>query len=95
MKVAVFGGTGFVGSYIVDELLNSGYDINILVRDGSEKKIANIDKCNVINGDINDSESISNTLKDCEAVIYNIGIIREFQSEGITFKGMNLFVVVV
>ena len=38
MKVAVFGGTGFVGSYIVDELLNSGYDINILVRDGSEKK---------------------------------------------------------
>ena len=89
MKVAVFGGTGFVGSYIVDELLNSGYDINILVRDGSEKKIANIDKCNVINGDINDSESISNTLKDCEAVIYNIGIIREFQSEGITFKNLH------
>ena len=89
MKIAVFGGTGFVGSYIVDELLNSGYNINILVRDGSEDKIANIDKCNVIKGDIGNSDSISSTLQDCEAVIYNIGIIREFPSEGITFENLH------
>jgi len=89
MKVAVFGGTGFVGSYIIDELLNSKYDVNMLVRDGSENKIANIDKYNVINGDINDSDAISNTLKDCETVIYNIGIIREFPSKGITFENLH------
>ena len=89
MKIAVFGGTGFVGSYIIDELLNSGYDINILVRNGSENKITNINKCNIINGDINDSDSISNTLEDCEAVIYNIGIIREFPSRDITFENLH------
>ena len=89
MKIAVFGGTGFVGSYIIDELLNSGYDINILVRNGSENKITNINKNNIINGDINDSDSISNTLEDCEAVIYNIGIIREFPSRDITFENLH------
>ena len=40
MKVALFGGTGFVGNYIVDELLKQGYEINILVREGSEHKLS-------------------------------------------------------
>jgi uncharacterized protein YbjT (DUF2867 family) len=31
MKVALLGGTGFVGSYITDELLNHGYKPKILV----------------------------------------------------------------
>ena len=46
MRVAVFGGTGFVGNYIIEELLQSGYDVNVLVREGSENKLDNIDKCN-------------------------------------------------
>ena len=34
MKVALFGGTGFVGSYIIDELLKNGHEPVVLVRDG-------------------------------------------------------------
>ena len=89
MRVAVFGGTGFVGNYIIEELLQSGYDVNVLVREGSENKLDNIDKCNVINGDINNIETINKTLENCESVIYNIGIIREFQSKGITFDNLH------
>ena len=37
MKVALFGGTGFVGSYIIDELLNHKYSPKLLVRERSEK----------------------------------------------------------
>ena len=32
MKVALFGGTGFVGSYIIDELLKNGHEPVVLVR---------------------------------------------------------------
>tara|TARA_B000000437_G_scaffold24350_1_gene16733 strand:- start:950 stop:1867 length:918 start_codon:yes stop_codon:yes gene_type:complete len=89
MRVAVFGGTGFVGNYIINELLKSDYKVNVLVREGSESKLDDPDKCNIINGDINNLESIDKTLENCETVIYNIGIIREFKSKGITFKNLH------
>ena len=39
MKVALFGGTGFVGTYITEELLNNNHDPVLLVRPGSENKV--------------------------------------------------------
>ena len=36
MRVAVTGGTGYVGRYIVDALLASGHDVRVLVRNKSE-----------------------------------------------------------
>ena len=50
MKIAVFGGTGFVGSYIIDELLNNGHEPVVLVRKGSESKLSNSEKCEIISG---------------------------------------------
>ena len=35
MKIAIFGGTGFVGSYIIDELLKNDHEPLVLVREGS------------------------------------------------------------
>ena len=37
MRVAVTGGTGYVGCYIIDALLASGHDVRVLVRNKSEK----------------------------------------------------------
>ena len=54
MKVALFGATGFVGSYIVDELLNQGHKPIVLVRKDSEKKLPQSSKCKIVVGDIND-----------------------------------------
>ena len=45
MKVALFGGTGFVGSYIIDELIASGHTPRVLVRPGSEEKLMQEEKC--------------------------------------------------
>ena len=42
MKVALFGGTGFVGSYLTEELLNNKHKPVLLVRSGSENKITNL-----------------------------------------------------
>ena len=39
MRVAIIGGTGFVGSYLIDELSHLGHSIALLVRPGSEIKI--------------------------------------------------------
>ena len=39
MKVALFGGTGFVGSYIIDQLIDSGHIPRVLVRPRYHQKI--------------------------------------------------------
>ena len=36
MKVAIIGGTGYVGSYIIDELISNNITPKVLVRKGSE-----------------------------------------------------------
>lgn len=89
MKIAVFGGTGFVGSYIVDNLIDKGYFPKLLVRQGSESKVASSEKCEIIDGDINNESSIKETISGSDAVIYTVGIIREFKSKGITYENLH------
>ena len=71
MKVALFGGTGFVGSYIIDQLIESGRVPRVLVRPGSYQKIIS-PKCETVEGDIANADAIMSVLEDAEAVIYNI-----------------------
>ena len=86
MKVAIFGGTGFVGKYILKALVNQNHDIYTLARSESEKKINHIKNINIILGNLDNQSAIEKTLINCSAVIYNIGIIREFKAKGITYK---------
>jgi len=89
LKVALFGATGFVGSYILDSLINKGYSTSILVRENSKNKLNLPEKSEVVFGDINNLNAIEKIIKGVDAVIYNIGIIREFSKEGITFQKLH------
>ena len=89
MRVALFGGSGFVGSYIIDQVIESGHLPRILVRSDSHNKIISPDKCEIVEGDITSKDAIMNVLEDAEAVIYNIGIIREFPRQGITYEKLH------
>ena len=89
MKVAIFGSTGFVGKYLLKSLINHNHEVYTLVRDGSENKIKNFNKINIINGDIENQTSIEQTIMNCSTIIYNIGIIREFPSKGISYQKLH------
>ncbi len=39
MRVALIGGTGFVGGYLTDALVAAGHEPVLLVREGSESKV--------------------------------------------------------
>jgi len=90
MRVALFGGTGFVGGYLVDALVDSGVHPVVLVRSGNESRLNHPDECTLVNGDVKDPEAIASTLDGCDAAIYNIGILREFPSRGITYNALQL-----
>ena len=86
MKVALFGGTGFVGSYLVDALLAHGHVPRLLVRPGSESKVRQRERCETVAGDIEDRAAIDACLEGADAAIYNIGLLREFPRQGITWE---------
>lgn len=86
MRVAIIGGTGFVGGYLVEALLDDGNDVVALVRPGSEDKLRGGGKVNAIKGDLSSQESLAAVVRDCDAVIYCVGLLREFPSRGITFE---------
>lgn len=88
MKVAIIGGTGFVGSYIVDALLVAGHEPHVLVRPGSEDKLHEANRCRITTGDLASAEALDAVVAGCDAVIYNVGILREFPRQGITFEAL-------
>tara|TARA_B110000438_G_C15774202_1_gene633314 strand:- start:5 stop:964 length:960 start_codon:yes stop_codon:yes gene_type:complete len=84
MKIALFGGTGFVGTYIIDELIANQITPRLLIRQNSEKKLLEPTKTEYVHGDIENFEAIKETLEGCDAAIYLIALIREFPSKNLT-----------
>lgn len=90
MKVFLTGGTGFVGSEVLRQLVSAGYEVRALVREGSEDKLTVSDGVAIHPGDITDAASLVGGLDGCDAVIHLVGIIREFPRRGVTFKKMHV-----
>lgn len=83
MKVLVTGGTGFIGSYIVEELLNNGYNVSIISRrdlNGWNKRIE------IIKGDITKPETISDAFKDVDIVIHNAAYSRDHGKKRVIYS---------
>ena len=77
-KILVTGGCGFIGSHLIDQLLEKEYDVRILdnldpqVHGNSPKKPSYIDsRVEFIYGDIRDPNKVKESIKDIE-VIYNL-----------------------
>ncbi len=89
MKVALVGGTGFVGSYLVDELLRQGHDPVLLVRPGSEHRVRHAERCGLVSGDLDDHDAVRETVRGCDATVYNVGILREDTARGVSFEALH------
>lgn len=73
-NVALIGASGFVGSAILNELLNRGHKVTAVVRN-PEKITANDGNLSVVKADVSEVEAISAICKGKDAVIsaYNPG----------------------
>jgi len=70
-KVIVFGGSGFLGSYVADSLTEKGYDVTIF--DMNESKFAN-EKQKMIMGDILDTQQVNKAIKGSQYVYHFAGL---------------------
>jgi len=89
-EVFLTGATGYVGRQILRELLKERYNVRVLLRRGSEKKLpTSVEAVHIVYGDITDANSLKSDeggLAGCDAVIHLPGIIREMPSRGITYE---------
>ena len=75
MKVVVFGGSGFVGSHVADELTDKGHEVTIYdLRPSPYLKKGQ----KMVAGDILDAEKVNKTVEGCD-VVYNFAGIADVE----------------
>jgi len=91
--VAVAGATGFVGRYVVRELLDRGVTVRALTRSGEKAAEVLPDHPNLrlVRGDVFDADTVRTLVEGCDAIANCIGIRREAGT--ITFEKMHVRVV--
>lgn len=81
MKILVTGGAGYIGSVLVNKLIEQGHDVNV-IDDLSNGFSENIDKsAHFINGSILDQANLSQALEDVEVVYHLAAKIRVEEGE--------------
>src|SRR3954469_849781 len=81
MRVAVTGGTGYVGAYTVQALLGAGHAPRLLVR--SREKLAatvgtlgvDVDALDVVDGDMTDPDAVARLVDGCDAAIHGAAVV--------------------
>ena len=76
--ITIFGGSGFLGRYIVQELAPLGYKIRIIVRNPNNalflKIYGKVGQIELVRGDIADAKSLQNFVSGSDCIINCVAI---------------------
>jgi len=72
LKLAILGGTGKSGKYLVKQALREGFHVRLLLRNPERFTLAN-PQVELVRGDARDFESVKSLTTGCDAVISTLG----------------------
>ncbi|MBU9763135.1 NAD-dependent epimerase/dehydratase family protein [Mycobacterium sp. TNTM28] len=80
MRIAVTGGTGYLGVHTVAALLAAGHEVRLLtIPGGTDDEVAQrlsaLGEVSVISGDIRDRTTVDVLLAGCDAVLHAAGVV--------------------
>ena len=94
MKIAITGGTGFVGSHLATRLLAEGHELVLLSRganrsaDRKDRRLAKTHGLTRLSSDLSNAALLANAFAGCEAVAHCAGINREIGRQ--TFQRIHI-----
>ena len=78
MKILVTGASGFIGSFIVEEALNRGFETWAAVRTSSSRKYLQDERTHFIELNLSSKEQLAEQLRDCDFdyVVHAAGVTK-------------------
>lgn len=71
MRIAVTGGTGFLGRYIVSRLAEAGHELRLWYRPSSDRTgLDGLQQITWVEGDLGSRVAADELVKDCDAVVH-------------------------
>ena len=85
MRILVTGGAGFIGSFLVDELVKQGHFVKVFDNLEEQVHLGKVPdyinkKTELLRKDINDYEALKNAVKDIDVVFHQAAVVGVGQS---------------
>jgi uncharacterized protein YbjT (DUF2867 family) len=94
LNIAVTGATGYVGHYVIKELLERGHSVTALSRSGAKsstasgKTLPTFEGVKYIGGDVATGRNLEQAFAGADVVVHLVGIIAEHKDQ--TFQNVHL-----
>ncbi len=79
--VTIFGGSGFIGRYLVKRVAAAGYRVRVAVRDPEAalflKPMGAVGQVELVAANVRDDASVARAVRGADAVVYLVGILAE------------------
>jgi nucleoside-diphosphate-sugar epimerase len=73
MKIAILGGTGFIGRYLADDLVSRGYEVIVIARGQYMRNTQPVAGATFVSQDINATDKLYEVFRGCDAVVHCAG----------------------
>jgi len=87
-NIFVTGGTGYIGSRVIPELLARGHTVRALVRAGSARKLP--PGCSAVLGNALDRKTFADTIAPSDTFIQLVGVAHPSPSKAEQFRTIDL-----
>ena len=89
-RIAILGGSGFVGRHLVAALTGAGCDTRVFTRRRSRSRsMLVMPTCEIVETNVHVESNLSRHLAGCDTVVNLTGILNQYSADGGTFQSVH------